>query len=376
MSRIPFALAALLTTSVLQAAPQVDVIATGLNNPRGLAFAPNGQLFVTEAGSGGNGGCLVLADTRTSCYGETGAITQIDTTGVAPPKRVITGLPSMAAPGGFGSLGPQNISFLGAGNARIVFGLGAVVTGRNAVGPKANMLGTVVQVNMEGNMKAGADIAAFEFSNNPVPGGQDSDPYGVVAMPNQTVVADAGANALYSVSANNKISTLATFPSRMVVAPEQLHLPPGAMMPMQSVPTTVIDGKDGWLYVGELTGFPFPVGGANVYRVQPDGNLKQTYATGFTNIISIAFDAWHRLYVLEIGNGASFASPPLLSPGRLVRVNPDGSKTVIYDQLFYPGAVVIGEDNAAYVTNNGIVPGPIPGGPFASGGTVLRISLD
>lgn len=377
MSRIPIALAALLTTTVLHAAPQVDVIASGLNNPRGLAFAPNGQLYVTEAGSGGTGRCLVLADHRTACYGETGAVTQVDPTGKTPFKRIITGLPSLAAqPGGFGGLGPQNISFLGGGNAKVVLGLGADAPLRKDIGPKSMLLGTVLQVNMEGNWKAGADIASFEFTNNPVPGGADSDPYGVVAMPNQDVVADAGANALYSVTANGKISTLATFPSRMVAAPPQLGLPPGAMMPMQSVPTSVIDGKDGWLYVGELTGFPFPVGGANVYRLQPDGNLKQTYATGFTNIIALAFDAWHRLYVLEIGSGASFTSPPLLSPGRLVRVNPDGSKTVVYDKLFYPGGLAIGDDNAAYVTNNGIVPGPMPSGPFASGGTVLRISLD
>jgi hypothetical protein len=57
-------------------------------------------------------------------------------------------------------------------------------------------------------------------------------------------------------------------------------------------------------------------------------------------------------------------------------VNPDGSRTVIYDQLFYPSGLVIGDDGAAYVTNNGVVPGPIPGGPFAQGGTVLRIRLD
>ena len=84
MSRIPFVLAALLAASAAQAAPQVDVIATGLNNPRGLAFASDGQLYVTEAGSGGNGRCVVLADHRTVCYGETGAVTRVDPRGIAP----------------------------------------------------------------------------------------------------------------------------------------------------------------------------------------------------------------------------------------------------------------------------------------------------
>ncbi len=39
----------LLGAACVQAAPQVDVIARGLSNPRGLGFAPNGQLFVAEA---------------------------------------------------------------------------------------------------------------------------------------------------------------------------------------------------------------------------------------------------------------------------------------------------------------------------------------
>jgi hypothetical protein len=374
MSRIPFVLAALLATSAVQAAPQVDVIATGLNNPRGLAFASDGQLYVTEAGSGGNGRCVVLADHRTVCYGETGAVTRVDPRGIVPPTRIITGLPSLAQqPSGFGGGGPQNIAFHG-GTAKIVMGLAAEANVRDGVGPKSALFGRVLQMNLSGNFKVGADIASYELTHNPVPGGADSNPYGVATLPARYVVADAGANALFSVAANQTITTLATFPTRMVAAPPTF--PPGSMIPMQSVPTTVIDGKDGWLYVGELTGFPFPVGGANVYRVLLDGGLMQTYASGFTNIIALAFDVWHRLYVLEVGHGPSFGSPPLKSPGRLLRVNPDGSRTVIYDQLFYPGGLAIGHDGAAYVTNNGIVPGPIPGGPFAAGGTVLRIRLD
>jgi len=378
MTRLLFMLAMLVATSALHAAPQVDVIATGLNNPRGLAFAPNGQLFVTEAGSGGNGRCLVLGDGRSACYGETGAITRVDPRGIAPPKRVITRLPSVAEqPGGFGGTGPQHIAFSRDGRAALAMGLGAEAPARNGVGRKAWLFGKVLQVSILGRLGASAaDIATYEFTHNPVPGGADSNPNGIAIASGQTVVADAGANAIFSIAPNRTITTLAAFPPRMVLAPPELSLPPGATIPMQSVPTTIVDGKDGWLYVGELTGFPFPVGGANVYRMAPDGTLLQTYASGFTNIVALAFDSWQRLYVLEIGRGASFGDPPLNPPGRLLRVNPDGSRTVIYDQLFYPGGLAIGKDGAAYVTNNGVVPGPIPGGQFAAGGTVLRISLD
>ncbi len=75
----------LLGAACAQAAPQVDVIARGLSNPRGLGFAPNGQLFVAEAGSGGNGVCTVLGDGQTACYGETGALTRVDPTGASAP---------------------------------------------------------------------------------------------------------------------------------------------------------------------------------------------------------------------------------------------------------------------------------------------------
>ena len=54
------------------------VVMSGLDNPRGLAFAPNGALYVTEAGRGGDGPCLVNDNTgETRCFGKSGAITPV-----------------------------------------------------------------------------------------------------------------------------------------------------------------------------------------------------------------------------------------------------------------------------------------------------------
>ena len=39
-------------------AQSVETIASGLSNPRGIAFAPNGDLFVVEMGVGGSGPCI------------------------------------------------------------------------------------------------------------------------------------------------------------------------------------------------------------------------------------------------------------------------------------------------------------------------------
>jgi hypothetical protein len=78
------ALATLALSGASVAATHVDIVATGLNNPRGLNFAPNGELYVVEAGSGGNGHCIPAPDDPAAqrCYGETGALTRIDLSGV------------------------------------------------------------------------------------------------------------------------------------------------------------------------------------------------------------------------------------------------------------------------------------------------------
>jgi sugar lactone lactonase YvrE len=104
------------------------------------------------------------------------------------------------------------------------------------------------------------------------------------------------------------------------------------------------------LYVGQLTGFPFPVGGANVYRVEP-GGTPEVFLSGFTNIIEIAFGPDGSLYVLEIAHNSLLSGDPT---GALIRVDQDGSRTVIAsDGLTMPTGVAI-RDGTADVSNCGV----------------------
>ena len=348
--------------------PPFDVVASGLDNPRGLTFAHDGALYITEAGRGGDGPCL--ADPREEggerCFGLSGAITQV-LDGVQ--TRIITGLPSLAGAGGYRAAGPSDIA-LGAGNiAFIVTGLGTPAgtpENRDALGPDAADLGKLLLVNLkQGAWESVADVVVYESTEDPDGAGADSNPYALLSAPGRFIVADAGGNDLLGIKHNGEISTLTVFPNRMADAPPSFGLPQGAQIPMQTVPNTLALGPDLALYVGELTGVPFPVGGARVYRMTPGGE-PEVFAEGFTNIIDIEFRPDDGLlYVLEHAANGIFSGD---TTGALIRVNEDGTKDVIAnDGLVSPGGLAFGPDGAAYVSNYSV---------FADEGQVVRIPIE
>lgn len=338
----------------------IDIVASGLNNPRGLAFGPEGALYVAEAGLGGNGPSVPGPDGPVA-YGSSGSITRIQN-GVQ--TRIVTGLPSLAGTNGYRASGPSDISFQGRGNMFITFSLGGSPEKRALLGADGYLLGRLVRMQPNKKWSEVADLAAYEEAFNPGGRAVDSNPYSVCAGPGMTVVADAGANALIGIRANGAMSTLAVFPPRMVAAPPFLNLPPGTQIPMESVPDSVTRGPDGAYYVGELTGFPFKPGAARVFRVVP-GEDPAVAADGFTNIIDLDFGPDGSLYVLQHDNNG------LLAPGdtgALIRVRPDGTRSIVVDTgLVNPTSVAIGPDGAAYVSNHGAQ---------ALIGEVLRISLN
>jgi hypothetical protein len=214
--------------------------------------------------------------------------------------------------------------------------------------------GRLVRFKPNGKWSFEEDLAGFENDANPdriEP--PDSNPYGVLAGPGRTIYTDAGGNSLNAIAANGSISNLAVFPSRSV---PNIFAGPNPF-PMQAVPTTVAQGPDGSLYVGQLTGFPCPAGGARVYRVPANGGTPTIYAENLTKIIDIAFGKDGSLYVLEIStpNGP----PPFGGTGALLRVPPGGGTPVdvtptVAGGFVAPGGIAIGSDGALYITVNSI----------------------
>jgi hypothetical protein len=266
-------------------------------------------------------------------------------------------MPSLAVASGAEAIGPHDIDF-GFDRAFVTVGSGgdpALLAPFKA----ANInFASLWMISYTGVITPVADFGAYEAANNPAGGPIDTNAYGLDILANRAVIADAGANALLQVSPDLSISTLAVFPSRTVPGPGGV-----GTVEMDAVPTSVVEGPDGNLYVGQLTGFPFPVGGARVYRVPAAGGAPTIVAEGFTNIIDIAIGPDGAAYVLELDANS------LLAPGnegRLTKIGPFGLRTELAAGLLVaPGKVLIGPDNAVYVSVNSTSAGT---------GQVLRIN--
>lgn len=325
------------------------VIATGLDNPRGIALGRGGSLFVAEAGRPGGRNCVVGPDGDTKCLSSTGSVTMVAGGG---QRRVVTGLPSVAAPENGYVYGPQDVAVDGRGRLVVAVGFHGRADTRDQLGPAAARLGTLQRIDpaRPGSSATVADLAAYEFTHNPDGGtGQDSNPYSVVLDPTGALVADSGGNTTYRAGADGHLDVLAAFPAREVTLPGS-----GETVSIESVPTAVVRGPDGAFYVGEFSGEPYPLGGSPVYRVVP-GHAPTVYATGFTNIIDIAFDREGRLYVLELTHNGLLSGDPT---GALIRIDRSGHhETLPVPELVFPTSVAVDGNGTIYITNNALTAG-------------------
>ncbi|WGV26736.1 ScyD/ScyE family protein [Halotia branconii] len=352
-------------------AASFKVIADNLNNAGGLSFGADGNLYVTEAGTGGNGACVPPSSGQgdSLCYGTNGAVTRIKN---GKQERVLTGLPSIALPDGTGAGGANDIKFDATGKPYILVGYAANPADRDRNLGNTD-LGKIITADFNTNSWTSvADLANYELANNPDGKDLASNPLGLLIDGNTLVAVDSGANDLLSVQTDgSNLQAITTFPEDILTnpvfppsgspsnepsqVPSQEAAAPPSQFPIQAVPSNIAKSLDGTYYISQFTGFPFPEGGAKIYRVGADGK-PTVYADNFTQLTDLEFDPTGNLYALQYANQSAWKGN---LEGSLIKIATDGTRTTLLsgNGLESPSALAIGADGSIYITNRGGRPG-------------------
>lgn len=326
-----------------------EVVATGLANPRGMEFGDDGALYIAEAGVGGEGPCAMGPEGNEECFGLSGGVTKVS--GEAT-ERVVDGLASRAAAGGQSATGPNDVAVMGDA-IYVLIGLGGDPATRVDVNAGSDQLGYLFVSDADG-LRPVIDVAGYETENNPDAAALDANPYSMVLNEDgSALITDAGMNALLLLGEDGELSTLSVFPDETGTAPD------GSEIPMNAVPTGVAVAQDGSTLVGQLTGFPFPVGAADVFSVADGGGDPAALYDGFTTIIDVQTAPDGSVYVLEMLQGGMLGidpADPSTLDGRLTRIAPDGTRTVVAsDGLTWPTGLAIDDRGVPYVAVYGVM---------------------
>jgi hypothetical protein len=351
------------------------VIADHLNNPRGLSPAPDGGLYLAEAGAGG-GTCVSGGPAGQTCLGLTGSLDRVrigDWGSTGRVKRIVTGLISGSGPGGVAAEGPVSVSRGPDGTFFAQFGLSSHEVPPPGVIPAdlraaaLAQLGHLWLVKHHGRVTDVSDVGdqdwtwtstRIDLAPKDFP---DANPNAVLYSGGHRYVADAGANILVQVKRNGAVKVLAFFP-----------VPAGSQS--DAVPTCVARGPDGALYVGELLGGFYTPGHARIWRVVP-GHAPTVWANGLTTVQGCGFGRDGAFYATEFQTGGLDESPGANPAGDVVRIDRHGNRTHLgVGKLFYPSGFAAGSDGTIYVSNCSIAPATGLGPQLCStGGQVVRI---
>lgn len=349
--------------------PAVEVILTGLDNPRGVAFGPEGELFVAEAGTGYN------AVDPTKLTGKLSRFIDRNRDGdFNDPDEV-----------------ERWFSHLPTYNALQYFR-----TGRDEVSGPGDLLlhpdGRLF-LTVDGGLDA---IALYEISPQGRIGrnlATRSNMNGIAFGPDmQRIYAvESTANDLIEVTLNGRFRKILSFP---LLAHGQQAVPAGL----------AVDPRTGDILVALFSGaavdgptgnvLPFVPGDSKVVRVNPKTGRLTDEITGLTTAVDVEIDSRGNIFVVELASG--YAG---LLPERFNLFNPDappldggyrrfsgrvtlypaggGPPRVLARGLDAPTNVAIGPNGALYVSTGQGTPGrPVPGpnGPTQIVGKIIRIT--
>lgn len=300
------ALSAMVMLSAANAAPpskkpHPTLLASGLTGASGSTIGPGGALYVTE----GAAGRISRVDPQT------GRITTF-----------ASGLPTAVV--GIG--GPIDLAFIGKTAYVLVTLVGPDVGGNGVVG--------IYRVDGPTQFTVVADIGAFSLRHPPptpffIPSGVQ---YALEPWRGGFLVTDGHHNRVLRVTRDGKVSESIGFdnivPTGLAVSGSKVY-----MAEAGPVPHLPRDGK--------------------VVKFRPKSATAREVAAGAGLLVDVEFGRGHRLYALSQGYfapGTPEGSPAQPNTGALVKVNRNGSFTVVADRLNQPTSLEFIGDTAYVVS--------------------------
>jgi hypothetical protein len=326
------------------------VVASGLEGPRGLAFGPDGNLYVAEAGLGGpnttEGLCKQVPSPVGPYHGgPTARISMIRSDGTR--TTVVDQLPSgqTSLPSG-DTQGVSDVVFLRGE-------LYALLAGGGCSHGNPDAPASVIRVDrVKSTWQQVANLSQF-IMTHPVahPEPDDFEPdetfYSMIAVGGKLYVVGPNHGQVLQVALDGNVRQL------IDISASQGHIVP-----------TSIAFRYGAFHVGNLGTFPIVPGTEQVLDVSRQGEILNV-THGFTTIVGLRYRD-DQLYALEL---SAAAGDPSLGSGKVVRLDKEsGAVKDVVTGLSLPTAMTFSPDGDLYVSNLGAAPG--------SAGEVVRISSD
>jgi hypothetical protein len=286
--------------------PNAALLVTGLKSGSGSTIGPGGALYVTE----GAAGKISRVDPQTG---------EITTFASGLPKAAIPGYP-------FG--GPVDVAFIGKTAYALVTLVGPDVGGSHVVG--------IYRMDSPDSFTVVANIGEFSLDNPPntpffVPTGVQ---YALQTYHGGFLVTDGHHNRVLRVTLDGEVTEVITFAN---IVPTGLAV------------------SDYLVYMAEAGPVPHRPEDGKVAAFGPKSPTATEVASGAPLLVDVEFGPRRRLYALSQGDysGDPEGFPALPNTGALVKVNRDGTFTVIMDGLDRPTSLEFIGHTAYVITLTG-----------------------